>query len=143
MRGSIQPNHIPVNRYLFQVIGLPLLTPTEISGIELELQTVDLPDRTKASGGETNPVEFTMMIPLHHLTEVAAVESWFAQSQGMVSPNYKKIATLVMQRIGPGPSVVKQLTGVFPTKLKYPDLEQANEGEMATLEITLSADSVL
>lgn len=143
MRGAIQPNHIPVNRYLFQVIGLPLLTPTEISGIELELQTVDLPDRTKASGGETNPVEFTMMIPLHHFAEVASVEQWFAQSQGMVSPTYKKIATLVMQRVGPGPSVIKQLTGVFPTKLKYPDLEMANEGEMGTLEVTLSADSVL
>lgn len=143
MKGAIQPNHIAVNKYELLVVGLPPLTPTEISGIEEELNVVDLPDRTRASGGNTNPVEITMMIPMHHTIEMAAMERWFKDSQDPVHPLYKKAASLSYERIGTGVGKQRQLVGVFPTKRKDPDLEMANDGEMATVEWTLNIDQIL
>jgi hypothetical protein len=143
MKGAVKSNHMAVNKFQLLVIGLPPLTPLEISGIEEELQAVDLPDRTKASGGNTAPVEFTMMLPMHHTVEHAAMEVWFRESQDPVQPTYKKPATLLHQPIGPGAPRTFQLIGVFPTKRKLPDLEMANEGELAMVEWTLSADQVL
>lgn len=143
MKGAIRPNHIAVNKYTFLVLGLPPLTPTKISGIEEELEAVDLPDRTKASGGNTKAVEFTIMLPMHHTIEMAAMEAWFRESQDPVLPTYKKAATLLMLPIGPGIPRTRSLIGVFPTKRKDPDLEMKNEGEMAEVEWTISADQVL
>lgn len=144
MKGSINPGHIPVNKYRLQIVGLPKLTPVTVSGIEEELQTTDLPDRTKASGGNTGPSEVTIAIPAHHSIEIAAMEQWFADSQDPVAPNYKKNGSLRMQSVALiGADRTINLVGVFPTKRKMPDLEMANEGEMASYEWTLSVDQVL
>lgn len=143
MKGAIQPNHMAVNKFQLLVLGLPPLTVTECSGIEEELQTVDMPDRTVASGGNTGPVEFTLMMPMHHTVEHAAMEAWFRESQDPVLPTYKKAASLMHKRIGPGLGKTYQLINVFPKKRKLPDLEMANEGELALVEWTMSADAVL
>ena len=144
MKGSIQPGHIPVNKYTLLFVGLPTLTPTEISGLEEELQTVDLPDRTKASGGNTGPSEFTMMIPAHHTVEILAMEAWFAEGQDPVTPTYKKAGSLLMESGSlVGPTRTINLMGAFVTKRKMPDLEMANDGDMATYEWTISVDQIL
>lgn len=144
MKGSIQSGHIPVNKYQLLFVGVPLLTPTTVSGIEEELQTVDLPDRTKASGGNTGASEMTIAIPAHHSVEIAAMETWWIESQDPVSPLYKKAGSLLMESVAIGGATrTVNLMGVFPTKRKYPDLEMANEGEMAVVEWTLSIDQVL
>ncbi len=144
MKGSIAPGHIPVNKYQLLFVGVPQLTPVTISGIEEELQAVDLPDRTKASGGNTGPSEMTIAIPAHHTVEILAMESWFAESQDPVSPLYKKAGALLMQSGAIlGPTRTINLIGVFPTKRKMPDLEMSNDGEMATYEWTLSIDQLL
>lgn len=143
MKGAIQPGHIPVNKFTLQFVGLPPLTVTDASGIEEELNTVDLPDRTKASGGNTNPVETTITIPLHHTVEVAAMESWYAESQDPVTPTYKKMGSLLMESVAlVGASRTYNLVGCFPTKRKMPDLEMKNDGEMASVEWTISIDYI-
>jgi hypothetical protein len=143
IKGAIQPNHIPVNKYRFLVVGLPPLTPTKIDGIEEELEAVDLPDRTRASGGNTKPVEFSLMLPAHHAVEQAAMEAWFKSSQDPVLPGYKKAATLLITPINGGAPKPRTLVGVFPTKRKDPDLEMKNEGDMAEVQWTLSADDII
>ena len=95
MKGDVQPDHIPVNKYQLIVVGLPPLYFHQISGIEEELERTTLPDRTSASGGNTGPVEFTVMHPMHHAIEEAALEAWFQEGQDPVSPTYKKPATLI------------------------------------------------
>jgi len=143
MKGAILPDHIPVNNFELLVIGLPPLTPTEVSGIEDELVTTDLPDRTKASGGERNPGEFTIMLPMHHTVEQAAMEVWFKEGQHPISPGYKKPGTLI-HKSGSG-NVLRtfSLLGAFASKRVLPDLEMVNEGEMATVEWTISYDDIL
>jgi hypothetical protein len=71
------------------------------------------------------------------------MEAWFKESQGQVSPSYKKPGTLIAQPIGDDKPVVRTLLGVFPTTRKLPDFEMKNEGEMAEVEWTLSADDIL
>ena len=143
LKGTILPDHIPVNNYELLVLGIVPLTFTEISGLEEELETTQLPDRTVASGGNTLPVEFTAMQPMHHLIEVGAMEVWFRESQDPVLPTYKKAATILVKSISGLQTRSYALTGVFPKKRKTPDLEMANEGEAAMIEWTFSADKVL
>lgn len=142
MKGTIKKNHIPASEFKLLVIGMPEITLVTVSGIEEELETVDLPDRTTASGGHTKPVEFTITQPMHHLVELAAMEAWFRESQDPVSPTYKKNATLVMTSIGGDVSKTYSLMGLYPSKQKLPDLDMANEGEMNVVEWTMKADDI-
>lgn len=145
MKGAILPDHMPVNKYQLIVIGIlaTQLTPVEISGMEDELQTVDLPDRTKASGGYRGPSEIEVTLPMHHTQEQLAMEAWYAECQDPVSPGYKKAATLVHQTISGTGSRSFSMVGVFPTKRALPDLDMTNEGEQANVVWTLSVDDIV
>lgn len=143
LKGSIQPNHIPKNKGRLVVPGMPTFVFTSIGDIEEETETVDLPDRTTASGGQSKPVEFTAMLPLHHDAEVAAMETWLEDSKDPVHPLYKKIGTLIQERIGFGLPRTYTVKGIFPSRRKVPGSEMANEGEMQALEITFKADEVI
>jgi hypothetical protein len=140
MKGVLNPDHIPINKYQFLVLGMPTMLFTEISGIEEELQTTDLPDRTVASGGSTGPVEFTAKLPMHHTIEQAAMELWYSQSKDPVHEDYKKPATLIHQSISGKILRTYTIVGAFPYKRVLPDLEMANEGEMASVEWSFKAD---
>jgi hypothetical protein len=144
MKGVIQPDHIPVNRYQLIIAGLPVqLRPTEISGMEDEMATTDLPDRTRATSGERNALEFTMMIPAHHTAEVLACEAWYREGMSPVSPSYKKSGMIIMQSLTGANARVRTLIGAFISKRTDPDLEMASDGEMASLEYTVSVDDCL
>ena len=144
MKGDIKPDHIPVNKYQLLVLGtaVPFFTFTEISGIEEELQTTELPDRTVASGGNTGPIEFTAKCPMHHLDEQAALELWFNEGKDPVSSTYKKAASLVHMSITGKVLRTYTVVGVFVNKRALPDLAMDNEGEMAANEWGFKADEL-
>jgi hypothetical protein len=142
-KGTIKPDHIPVNKFMLLVAGLPPLTILKASGIEEELETVDLPDRTRASGGSTKPVTFDVATPLHHVVEQAAWEAWYKEAQDPTWPTAKKVGTLVLQSISGAVFRSFSLLGLFVHKRALPELDMANEGELATVTWTLSADDVL
>ncbi len=143
MKGEIKADHIPVNKFRFSVLGLLELTAVEVSGIEDELETTQLPDRTVATGGNRGPVEFSIMIPMHHSLEQAGMELWFREAQDPVLPTYKKPCTLSHLSLTGTGNRNFTLVGVFPKKRTLPDLEMANEGEMANVEWLMSADDVI
>lgn len=143
MKGSVQPNHIPVNNYELIIVGLPKILFVTVSGLEEETESVDLPDRTKASGGNSTPVEFTATSFEHHIIELAALEAWRLEGKGNVSPLYKKVATLIKRGIDGKVVTTRTLIGLWNKKRKDADLDLANEGEPAMVEWTLSADEVL
>jgi hypothetical protein len=143
MKGTIKADHISVNKYQLLVLGMPPLTFTTISGIEDELEVVDLPDRTKASGGNRKAVEFTAKLPMHHIAEQAMMELWFLESQDPVSPLYKKVGTLIHLSISGNVLRTYSMTGIFPSKRALPELDMKNEGEMAEVEWTFQADNML
>jgi len=143
VKGAIKEDHIPINKYELVVLGLPPITFTSVTGLEDEIQTTDLPDRTRATGGNRGPTELVARHPLHHTGDRAAMEIWFRESQDPVTPTYKKPGYLSMKSISGQTVVTYPLIGMFPTKRVIPDLEMENEGEMAQLEWTISADDVL
>jgi hypothetical protein len=143
LKGRVKPDHIPVNKFTLFAAGVPPIEFIQVSGIEEELQTVELPDRTNASGGHTAPVEFTAMSMMHHLIEQAALELWLKEGQDPVSPLYKKVGTLIHKSLTGGTLRTYTLTGLFISKRKLPDLDMANEGEAAMIEWTFKADNVL
>lgn len=142
MKGSVLPKHIPVNNYELIIVGLPPILFTQVSGLEDETETVDLPDRTKASGGNSGPVEFTAMSFEHHTTELAALEIWRRQAKDPVDPLYKKVGTLIKRNISGEIVTTRSMFGLFIKKRKDADLDMANEGEPAMIEWTMSADKV-
>lgn len=142
MKGVLKKDHIPVNKYELLVLGLAPITFTEISGIEEELETVDLPDRTVGIGGNTKPVEFTAKIPLWHTAEVLQLEAWFAQCKDPVSPAAKKAGTLILSSISGANLKTFTLVDMFPSKRALPDLAMENEGEYAFEEWTFRADDM-
>jgi hypothetical protein len=143
MKGEIQPDHIPVNKFQFRVAGLFDLAPVTCSGLEEELNVVDLPDRTRASGGQKNPTEFEIGIPMHHTVQMAALELWLKESSDPVLPTYKKPCTLVFTSISGRGGRNYTLVGVFPRKRALPDLDKANDGEMAVAMWTMSVDYII
>lgn len=143
MKGEILADHMSVNKYTLQIIGLIPITAVEISGIEDELETTELPDRTVASGGNRKATEFTMMVPAHHTAEQAALELWYRESQDPVSPTYKKPCTLTLESISGNATRGYTLSGVFPKGRNTPDLEKKNEGEIALIEWVMSVDDII
>jgi len=143
LKGTIEADHIPKHKYQLVVVGLPTLDLTYVSGIEDTLDVVDLPDRTKASGGRRGPVEMTVRLPLHHTVQQAAMEAWYREGQDPVLPTYKKPATLIWE----------SLTGTRVRSFSFPDLfvgkrvtpegEMSNEGEMTETEWMLHASDIL
>lgn len=143
LKGQLQEDHIPVNKYTMSVVGLVPLLFTTISGLEEETDVVDLPDRTRASGGNTKPGEFTAMMPAHHTTEILAMEAWVLEGVDPVSSTYKKPVNLAIQSGSGGIQRLITINGCWPSKVKTPDLDFENEGEMAVYEFTFQFDSLI
>lgn len=142
MKGLIKSAHISKNNFLLQVIGLPVIEFVQVDGLEEELETVELPDRTVASGGNTKAVEFTAQVPAHHDVAVLALEAWFKEAQDPVSPTYKKTGLLLMKNIEGKVKRTYTLTGIFPKMRATDEVALDNEGEMALLTWTFSTDDV-
>jgi len=141
MKGLIQDDHMPLNKYILTANGEDYVF-TEVSGIEEELNTVQMPDRTVRSGGRTNTIEFTVMLPLHHVEEQSRMEAWFEQSQisgieNGVDPNYKRTGLLRAISLSGAVEAQWSLIQLFPSKRALPDFEMNNDGEMAQVEWTL------
>lgn len=143
IEGVIQPNHAPVNSYELCILGLPKIVFTKVEGLEEELETVTLPDRSEASGGNTKPVEFTAMQMIHHAVEVAAIQLWYNLGKGNVTMGYKKSGSMIYKKSDGTIAWVVPLTEIFVKKRKYPDGDMENEGDAGQMTWTFSAKIVL
>lgn len=140
MKMVLLPDHIPVNNFDLVVVGgPPVIQFITFDGLEEELDTVDLPDRTKASGGSTKAIETTATHPKHHAVEDAFLEAWFLEAR-IVSPLYKKAASLIVSSISGLQIRSYNLIGMFPNKRKTADLDIGNEGELNVTEWTFAID---
>lgn len=143
MKGVIQEDHIPLNNFRLTVPGLPDFVFTAVTGLEEELDVTQLPDRTVASGGRTNTVEFDVMLPLHHVAEQLAMELWFRESQDPAPPTYRKVGTLVLPTLSGQGERSFTLVGLFPRRRTLPDFEMENEGEMAAATWGMVASEII
>ena len=144
MKHVIEADHIRTNKYRVDVVGLPVsITPVSVGGIERETDSVDLPDRTSASGGREKQGEFDISVPAHHHTEIAAMNAWREEAIDPVSPTYKKAVTVTALSGTGANSLLRDLNGVWVPKDGTPDMEMDGDGEMAVIKYTLKWDSTL
>lgn len=143
LKGRIQPDHIPMNKYTLAIVGMPPLTITEIGSIETEVGAIDMPDRTKVSGGQASTSETEISIPNHHNAEFIAMELWFREGQDPVTATYKKGG--VLSQISNSGANTRNWTvsGAWLTKRVVSEGSFENEGEMSVIKYTVSFDDVV
>lgn len=141
IKGVILPDYLPQNKATLIVpdLGVPI-TVLQISGLEDELDTAELPDRTNGSGGRKKQVEFDVTIPAHHAVEVAAMEAWFKLGQDPVQIIHKKICSIELESQSKLQRGTIALAGAFISKRALPDFDLDNDGEMTTITYTIKAD---
>lgn len=142
LKGLIEEDHIPNNKFELNIVGLPTITFTKVSGLESEVAGVDLPDRTKATGGQRGVSEVTVEVPNHHSVNIGVMEAWFEEGVDPVSPTYKKVGTLAQVSLTGETRRVWSLVGIWVMKRKLSDMEMSDAGEMSVQEYTLSVDDV-
>ena len=142
-KGTIQVNHYPNNNYQLVVPGMPSLTILEIDGLDIETETVDMPDRTVVSGGHRKTLDFTLKVPTHHADETAAWELWHAQSTYPVVPGYKRPATLIQTSLDGTKSKSWEIVGMFPYKLGLMPMSMKDEGNLSEVTHSCKADDFL
>lgn len=141
LKGKIQDNHIPLNKFELVVAGLPTLVLVTTDDIEEMLNVVEMPDRTFRSGGQTGPVEFTGTIPMHHDVQVAALEAWYKQGQDPVQDGYLKAGSMVFYRNDGTPRPF-ELVNLWVAGRTVPGGDMANDGEPAMLTFAFRADEI-
>lgn len=143
MKAIIQPDHIRTSKYRFQPVGLPPILYTSVGALEQEMDTVDLPDRTKATGGRAKAGDTDVKVPMHHVQEVAAMDSWWEEGKDPVTLTYKKPCS--MSYISNSGLVLQTYTvlGVWVNKRATPDAELEGEGDMAEVTYGLCWDDIV
>ena len=143
-KGAVLANHIPVNNFKMTVTGgnVDLLFIT-LTMPEFETETIDLPDRTQASGGNVLPGESVGSIMGHHNSEVDYLETWRKDGIGKVKTTYKRACTIAEYGID-GKIVRSQgWKGVRIKKVKKTDRDLADPGAPAMYEYTFGIDELL
>jgi len=143
IKATIQPDFMPLNKVKLSVPTLPVLTLISISGLEEDLAKVTLPDKTIQSGGRVEPVEFEIEIPLHHTTEVAAMEVWYATCQEPVLPGHKKVGTVSFFSQSNLVQRTYMLPGLMICGRGLPDGSLDNDGEQANNKWKMACDEIL
>jgi hypothetical protein len=140
-KGAVAANHIPVNNFQM-LVGEKNLFFVSLTMPELETETIDLPDRTQASGGNVLPSEAVGSIMGHHSGDVSYLETWRKQGIGNVPTTYKRTVTVTESGID-GKTARKQTwSGVRIKKVKKTDKDLADPGAPAMYEYTFGIDSV-
>ena len=140
MKHVLLPDHMPVNKYELAVAGIPTITFTTVGALEEELDKIDLPDRTAASGGRAKPVEFDVKVPMHHVEEIAAMEAWYEEGQDPVSPGYQKTGALSNLSLSGLSRFMTTLYKLWVFKRATPELDMNNDGDMAEKTYTMCAN---
>ena len=143
LKRTIRADHMPVNNYRLNVTNMIPIVFISVEGLDEELETVDLPDRTARSGGNTKAGSFTAKIMLHHTNEVAALERWYKDSQHPVKPDYLKNATLTFWSLTDQKSKTYALTDVFPHKRAISNADMNDEGKPAEATWTFRFTEVI
>lgn len=142
IKGVIAPDELAVSKGKLLVAGFIPILFTEIKGLKAELETADLPDQTRVSGGRTKCGDFTVKLPAHHFAEVRLLEEWHKKSQDPVDPDYKKSATLIFFAKSDRKFKAWNVKGVFVSGETLPDMDLANQGDAAMVEFTMAFDDI-
>lgn len=141
LKGKIEEKHYPLNKVQLLVSGLPEIVITTTDDIEENLTVVTMPDRTKRSGGQTDAIEFTGMLPMHHEAQRLALDFWYKQGKDPVQDGYRKAGSLVFTRVD-GRILPFEFTNLWISGRTVPGSDMSNDGEAAILTYKFQADEI-
>ena len=146
LKGTISVDHFPKNLFSLRIPGLsgPDLTIISVGSLEVELETVNLPDRVVVSGGNTRSGETDVVTPGHHLSEQDVWEKWWRDSSIQpVAVDYIKTAVLT-ESSNSGIALRSWIIdGCFPKKRSLSEKDMENEGEDSRVTWTLAFSNVI
>jgi hypothetical protein len=144
IKRVLQANRVQVNKYAMKVPGLQDMVLTSIGSLESELDDNEMPDRTRVTGGRQKAVEFDIGVPAHHKLAILQMESWLTECTEPVTPTHKKTATILFfhEQLFDIPGLKYFLEGMKVMKRATPEGELDNDGEMAIVTYTMTADEV-
>jgi hypothetical protein len=140
-KSVLFPDHIKVSHYTLDIAGMPSMTFTMVGGPESELDDIEQPDRTRASGGRSKPGEIEVRHPAHHALERAALEAWWLECKHS-TPGHKRVGTFTMYSQSGLQRMAYVLLGAKLQKRALPDGEMENDGEQAEITWTITYDDV-
>ena len=143
MKGIFNNDHMPMNKFELRIDGFPIISFTEVTGLESEIDTVEMPDKTVVSGGRSQPGEFTAKLMLHDDFPLIRLNGWHEACKDPVDPNYKKNGIMFYDSISGNNFAAFEILGMFPKKISAPDANMGNEGESQQFEITFAYDEIV
>jgi len=143
IKGILQADYVPVNKFELSMETMIPITITKVSGIEEDTPSVTLPDHTVHTGGRSEPIEFEIETPMHHKLERLAMERWLDEAQEPVSPTAKKTGTLTMMSQTNNQLVSYMIEGALCLKRSLPELDINNVGDMAVITWMIKADELV
>lgn len=140
MKAVIDPDIIPVNKFTFNVVGLPPLTVTAVSGIEIETTMTKLPDNQQVTGGKSEPFEFTITMPENHRVEQIAMDLWWGGSKDPVSPTYRKAGVLIVKSNSGNIAVAHSFVKLWTRGPSFAERDLDDDGKISQVAWKMSAD---
>lgn len=140
MKGEVLPDPAVINKFLFEVVGLPPFYARKAGPFTKELGKADAPDTTVHSSGRAMPGELTLETPMHHDIELVALDAWFLTCEYGV-PSYKRAAVVTIMAANNIPRRVFMLTGLWITKKEVPELDRTSD-DLAFVTWTCSYDDM-
>lgn len=140
---TLKPNPILTTNYRLQIVGLPDIPFVTVGGLEQEIPKVELPDKTTASSGRTNPGEIEVAVPAHEILAIVAMDLWFQEGQDPISPAYKKVGNLTNDSGNALSVYTKTIVGAWVSKEGTPDLAMGEDGDMSVIKYTIQYDGLL
>ncbi len=138
IKGEALPDPALRGQFRVSFIGMPPIYATKFTGLEFEIETTDLADRTRHSAGATGAGEAVCSGYLHHTIEAVAWEAWFDASRNG-SPGYKRDGTLEILGADGIPRAIYSLVGVWPKKWAIGDFDKTSK-DSVEVAFTLSID---
>ena len=142
IKGTIQTDVFPTSKYVLIIGGMMPLTILSIGALEEELETIELPDRTRVSNGNTKPLSFDVVTPAHHLEEQIQWEEWWSECKNPVSSLAYRIGTMAQLSASESVFRTSSMSGLFIMKKSASELDMANDSDFSKITWTLSANDV-
>lgn len=146
IKGTLNADHIPTNKYALVFVGVTApnstFTCTKVSGLTIESDVAQLPDRTVAAGGGNKKTgQFTVETPEHHTAEQLAWHIWYNEANGaVVLPTYKKTGVLQVKSLSGQIVRTYAISGAWVSKIEAPERDMASEGGLSIVKCTIEYD---
>jgi len=141
-KGTILADHMPKNKSILMIDGLPPLTCVSITMPEVSTDVTTRPDQTVQSGGTRAPVEITFSIPEHHALEVFAMDQWIRDCLDPIAVTAKKNGRVIKPSGTSLNARIWAILGAVAVSFKPDDGEMENEGEMSVVAYKLMCDDL-